>query len=358
MTAQNDLDRTLGAWFHGDATTTPPSEPLARVIESTRTLRPRPALVARIGSDWVGTGATSGRGRVADLRPAVVFALVALLAVALAGGALLVGSRLIAPRPTPHSLPQPAGAGARPAHGNGEPGAGAPPRRPRARHRQRRRRLHNHRIPPRPGDRRRPACRADRVAWGRQLGRSAARRGRPGHRRRGRPGLRSGVAAVRPGRPDGHLPIGRFGGPAARRARPRRRWHATGWEPRRRPRAPVGRAVQPRHGDVLPDRVDWDADRWRPDGDPARWPCLHGDGPGCRDLRPGDGDVQRRQRDVGRRRTSGRPVRWPSRPLRLDGALRRRLHRCVGPGVAGVLDEQRARAAHGRSHCSTTAVSC
>ncbi len=47
MTAQNDLDRALGAWFHGDATTAPPPEPLARVIESTRTLRPRPALVAR-----------------------------------------------------------------------------------------------------------------------------------------------------------------------------------------------------------------------------------------------------------------------------------------------------------------------
>ena len=35
MTAQNDLDRTLGAWFEGDALSAPP-EPLARVIESTR----------------------------------------------------------------------------------------------------------------------------------------------------------------------------------------------------------------------------------------------------------------------------------------------------------------------------------
>ncbi len=48
MTAQNDLDRTLGAWFHGDATTTPPPEPLARAIEATRNVRPHTALVAWI----------------------------------------------------------------------------------------------------------------------------------------------------------------------------------------------------------------------------------------------------------------------------------------------------------------------
>ena len=102
MTAQNDLNRTLGTWFHGDATTTPPPEPLARAIEATRNLQPRPALVARIGSAWVGAGGTNiVRGGIASLRPALVFALVALLAVALAGGAVLVGSRLLAPPSLP-----------------------------------------------------------------------------------------------------------------------------------------------------------------------------------------------------------------------------------------------------------------
>jgi YD repeat-containing protein len=102
MTAQNDLDRTLGAWFHGDATTTPPPEPLARAIESTRNVRPRPALVAGIGSEWIGSGGTNRvRNGIASLRPAFVVALVALLALALAGGAVLVGSRLPAPPPLP-----------------------------------------------------------------------------------------------------------------------------------------------------------------------------------------------------------------------------------------------------------------
>jgi hypothetical protein len=103
MTAQNELDRTLGAWFHGDATTTPPPEPLARAIKATGDLRPRPAPVAGIGSSWIGAGETNGvRAGVASLRPAFVVALVALLALALAGGAVLVGSRLFAPPPTSH----------------------------------------------------------------------------------------------------------------------------------------------------------------------------------------------------------------------------------------------------------------
>ena len=103
MTMQNDLDRTLGAWFHGDATTTPPPERLARAIEETRNVRPRPARVAWFGSAWIGAGRASGtRGGIAALRPALVIALVALLALALAGGALLVGSRLLPPPPTTH----------------------------------------------------------------------------------------------------------------------------------------------------------------------------------------------------------------------------------------------------------------
>jgi hypothetical protein len=98
MTAQNDLDRALGAWFGEEDRAAPPPEPLARVIESTRTTRPRPALTARVGSHWVGAGSASGPwGGLAGLRPATVVALVVLLALALAGAALLAGSRLLAP---------------------------------------------------------------------------------------------------------------------------------------------------------------------------------------------------------------------------------------------------------------------
>ena len=98
MTAHNDLDRALAGWFEGDAISAPP-EPLARVIESTRTIRPRPALTARVGSRWVGARSTSGPWiGSAGLRPVTVVALVALLVVALVGAAVLVGSRLLAPK--------------------------------------------------------------------------------------------------------------------------------------------------------------------------------------------------------------------------------------------------------------------
>jgi len=102
MTAQNDLDRTLRSWFHADATATPPPEPLTRAIEATRNLRPRPALVAWIGSARIGAGKRNGvRDGIAALRPAFVIALIALLVLALAGGAALVGSRLLTSLPFP-----------------------------------------------------------------------------------------------------------------------------------------------------------------------------------------------------------------------------------------------------------------
>ena len=95
MTAQRDLDRTLGAWFGAEAAPAPPPEPLASILKSTRDRRPRPAFVAGIGSHWVGgppIGARDG-----TLRPAgtgvraVVWALLVLGAlVALVLGALLL----------------------------------------------------------------------------------------------------------------------------------------------------------------------------------------------------------------------------------------------------------------------------
>ena len=39
MTAQNDLDRTLSAWFGAEAAPAVPPEPLARSIETTRARR-------------------------------------------------------------------------------------------------------------------------------------------------------------------------------------------------------------------------------------------------------------------------------------------------------------------------------
>ena len=102
MTAQNDLDRTLAAWLHSEATATPPPEPLDRAIESTRNIRPRPAFIAWVGSSRLDVGQASGaRSGIAHLRLGLIVALIALLAMALAGAAVLVGSRLPAPPPPP-----------------------------------------------------------------------------------------------------------------------------------------------------------------------------------------------------------------------------------------------------------------
>jgi hypothetical protein len=104
MTAKNDLDQAIGAWLGGEAAVTLPPEPLERILATTRTLRPRPALTARIGSGWVGAVSTSGPwGGLASLRPVMVVGLVALLAVALVGAVLVVGGRLDAPRTPPRT---------------------------------------------------------------------------------------------------------------------------------------------------------------------------------------------------------------------------------------------------------------
>ena len=47
MTAQNDLDRTLDAWFGAEAAPAVPPEPLVRILESTRGQRPRPSCRGR-----------------------------------------------------------------------------------------------------------------------------------------------------------------------------------------------------------------------------------------------------------------------------------------------------------------------
>ena len=97
MTAQNDLDRTLGAWFDMEAVSAPPPEPLARIIETTRGRRPRPTPVAGFGSQWVNNSTSGVLGAMTTLRPGLVIGLVALLVLALVGGAVLVGSRLLNP---------------------------------------------------------------------------------------------------------------------------------------------------------------------------------------------------------------------------------------------------------------------
>ena len=95
MTAQNDLDLTLDTWFAAEAAPLPPPEPLSRIIELTRSQRPRRALVAGIGSHWVSGSPRGVVGRSTAGRPLAVIALVALVALALVTGAILIGRQAI-----------------------------------------------------------------------------------------------------------------------------------------------------------------------------------------------------------------------------------------------------------------------
>jgi dipeptidyl aminopeptidase/acylaminoacyl peptidase len=61
-------------------------------MPSTQEVRPRGAILARVGSAWTDADRMGTAGR--SLRPALLLALVALVALVFAGGAMLVGSRL------------------------------------------------------------------------------------------------------------------------------------------------------------------------------------------------------------------------------------------------------------------------
>jgi len=103
MTAYDDLDRTLAAWFESDSLPIAPAGRLESTIAATRRVRPRPAWLGGVGSRWPGapaSGLDAGavRSRRADLSLATMFLLVLAL-IALVGGALLVGARLVAPPP-------------------------------------------------------------------------------------------------------------------------------------------------------------------------------------------------------------------------------------------------------------------
>jgi hypothetical protein len=100
MTAQHDLDLRLGTWFGAEAAPPPPPEPLARILEATRIRRPRAALVASIGSQWVSDSPSSALRRTAGGRRVAVITLVALVALALIAGAILVGDRQAVPKRT------------------------------------------------------------------------------------------------------------------------------------------------------------------------------------------------------------------------------------------------------------------
>ena len=88
MTANRDRDLALGAWFDDIATAPAPSDLLDRIVSTTSPRRPRPAWLATIR-------VREGTAVAAPARLAVILVVLA----ALAGAALLVGSRLMTTEP-------------------------------------------------------------------------------------------------------------------------------------------------------------------------------------------------------------------------------------------------------------------
>ena len=105
MNQRDDLDRTLEAWFGADAPVTAPRHVLDRMVAETGHRSPRPAWLATLRGDGLGTPAVF-LGRPA--RPLLALALLGALLVGLVGGALIGagGLRLsLSVPPTPTTGP-------------------------------------------------------------------------------------------------------------------------------------------------------------------------------------------------------------------------------------------------------------
>jgi WD40 repeat protein len=89
VTEHDDLDRRLAGWFEADALGPAPAGRFQQMIERTRSRRPRSALLAGLGSHWVETRLAADALRVSWRSIAVIV----LVALALAAGAVMVGSQ-------------------------------------------------------------------------------------------------------------------------------------------------------------------------------------------------------------------------------------------------------------------------
>jgi Tol biopolymer transport system component len=89
VTDHDDLDRRLARWFEADALGSAPAGRFRQAIEATRNRRPRTSLLAGLGSHWVEAG-TVANAPIVSWRS---IAIVVLLALVLAAGAVFVGSQ-------------------------------------------------------------------------------------------------------------------------------------------------------------------------------------------------------------------------------------------------------------------------
>jgi hypothetical protein len=108
MTSNDAFDRTITGWLKSDAESHQPVVRLDRVHDAVRRHRPRPALLAALGSRWVGGALGAREGGVPSalgrLSPAALLMLLAALVIA-AGTALVAGQvpAIAPPTVTPSS---------------------------------------------------------------------------------------------------------------------------------------------------------------------------------------------------------------------------------------------------------------
>jgi Tol biopolymer transport system component len=105
MTGHDAFDRTLAGWLEAEALSPAPAAGLERVLHATRRRRPRPAWLAGPGSHWVGetptASSSAGARSLPRSRLQLSAALILLIILALVGGTILVGARLLQPSPLP-----------------------------------------------------------------------------------------------------------------------------------------------------------------------------------------------------------------------------------------------------------------
>jgi hypothetical protein len=99
MTTRGDFDRHLAAWFEASAPSSEPEPLLGQVLARTARTRRRPAW--RIPERWIPMSAITTRSAKVSQIPWRIVGLIALLAVALIGGALLIAGTRRPPLPPP-----------------------------------------------------------------------------------------------------------------------------------------------------------------------------------------------------------------------------------------------------------------
>lgn len=104
MSQHDDFDRSIARWLEAQARPADTSFVLDRALRATGRHRPRPRLLAVLGSHWVGNGMrpTTGAatlGRTGLRTSMALLLLLLLLTLVLVAGGVLVGARLLQPAP-------------------------------------------------------------------------------------------------------------------------------------------------------------------------------------------------------------------------------------------------------------------